>query len=82
MSQTTVADQFSSIMIVNKPKNISKEKVHSEIVKIFEKRGFNMWVDVLDYQAGSVFHTDGEPFVVTVDGKTAKVCSSLSRVSF
>ena len=31
-----------------------------------------MWVDVLDYQAGSVFHTDGEPFVVTVDGKNGK----------
>ena len=50
MSQTTVADQFSSIMIVNKPKSLSKEEVHSEISKIFNKRGFNMWIDVLDYQ--------------------------------
>lgn len=83
MSQTTVADQFSSIMIVNKPKDISKEKVHSEIVKIFEKRGFNMWVDVLDYQAGSVFHTDGEPFVVTVDGKNGKgLLKAFTRIFF
>lgn len=83
MSQTTVADQFSSIMVVNKPKNVSKKEVHDGVEAVFSKRGFNMWVDVLDYQPGAVFHTEGEPFVVTVDGTNSKgLLLAFTRIFF
>ncbi len=83
MSQTTVADQFSSIMIVNKPSSLTNEDVKCAIVNLLQKRGCNMSVDIQDYQPGAFVHTEGEPFVITVDGANSKgLLVAFTRIFF
>ncbi len=72
MSQTTVADQFSSLMIVNKPETVSKEAVQQSILEVFANRGFEMSVVVMDCKEGKASQTEGEPFVVTVEGENIR----------
>ncbi len=72
MSQTTVDDQFSSIMIVNKPKEVSNEELQKAVLDVFKGRGFNMSVVVMNWLPGSDSKTAGEPFVITLDGHNSK----------
>ncbi len=72
MSQTTVDDQFSSIMIVNKPKKVSNEELRKAILEVLKSRNFHMSVVVMDWLPGTDSKTVGEPFVITIDGHNSK----------
>ncbi len=83
MSQTTLRNQFSSIMIVNNPDNLDLENIRQQVQTTLEKRGFEMSVSVLAYQPGASKVTSGEPFVVTVDGKESEgILLSFSRIFY
>ncbi len=72
MSQTTVDDQFSSIMIVNKPKEVSNEELRKAVLENLKSRNFHMSVVVMDWLPGADSKTVGEPFVITIDGHNSK----------
>ncbi len=72
MSQTTVDEQFSSIMIVNKPKTVSNEELRKAILEVLQSRNFHMSVVVMDWLPGADSKTVGEPFVITIDGHNSK----------
>ncbi|MCD8340144.1 MAG: amino acid-binding protein [Burkholderiales bacterium] len=72
MSQTTVDDQFSSMMIIEKPTNVTKAQIQEKIQEIFKNREFEMSVVVMDCIPGMGKIPAGEPFVVTVDGNNSR----------
>lgn len=83
MSQTTLRNQFSSIMIADNPKDIPLDKVKEHVGKALEHRGFDMALTVTPYQEGKARITVGEPFVITVDGKESRdILTSFSRIFY
>lgn len=83
MNQTTVRNQFSSIMIIKKPDSLTNETVAENVSKALKDRGFDMSVTVRDYVPGDATITTGEPFVVTVDGEDSKgILEAFTRIFF
>ncbi len=72
MDQTTVRNQFSSIMIVEKQEALSKEEIRSAVNHALEEKQYDMSVLVRECVPGKAVITKGEPFVLTVDGKESK----------
>ncbi len=72
MSQTTVDDQFSSMMIVSRPEGVTNEQIKDKVLEIFKNRGFEMSVVVMECKHGESVKTIGEPFVMTVDGQNSR----------
>lgn len=72
MDQTTVRNQFSSIMIVEKPEGISNDELRTAVNHSLSDKHYDMSVLVRDCKPGAAVITKGEPFVLTVDGKKSK----------
>ena len=68
MDQTTVRNEYSAIMIVDKPESVGDDEVAKIIKEALRGKGFDMSVLVRDYVPGEATVTQGEPFVLTVDG--------------
>ncbi|WP_251452323.1 ACT domain-containing protein [Parasutterella muris] len=68
MNQTTLCNQFSSLMIVEKPEELSNEDIQQSVKKELCEKGFDMSVTTRDIVRGEETLTEGEPFVITVDG--------------
>lgn len=83
MSQTTLRNQFSSIMIVNNSDELSFEEIQKHVSDALDKRGLSMSVSVGPYVSGSGKITEGEPFVVTVDGSDSEgILLAFSRIFY
>lgn len=83
MNQTTVRNQFSAIMIVEKPESVTDEEVEKTVKEALKSKGFSMSVLVREYVPGEATVTHGEPFVLTVDGTDSRdILTAFTRVFY
>jgi glycine cleavage system transcriptional repressor len=81
MSQTTLRNQFSSLLIVKNKDGLPLEEIQAHVSAALEGHGFDMAVSVKSYQEGKAKVTEGEPFVITLDGAPADgIMLALSRI--
>ena len=72
MSQTTLCGQFSSLMIVEKNSEVSNDEVQETVKSMLKENGFDMSVMTRNIVIGEETVTEGEPFVITVDGSSSR----------
>ena len=83
MDQTTVRNEYSAIMIVDKPESVGDDEVAKIIKEALRGKGFDMSVLVRDYVPGEATVTQGEPFVLTVDGTDSRdILTAFTRVFY
>ena len=83
MDQTTVRNEYSAIMIVDKPESVGDDEVAKIIKEALKGKGFDMSVLVRDYVPGEATVTQGEPFVLTVDGTDSRdILTAFTRVFY
>ena len=68
MTQTTLHNQFAGIYLVNKPSELSKEELTTEIQKAVNAKKMHLSVTTRDYEEAKPAAYETEPFVVSVYG--------------